>query len=254
MGAHSLLLYVIISYYQNFNLEPNEGTGEYEFVYLDKCKFYIQRIDISTGEVETLLYREEYNGRGRGVVSGNVLYYSYIYHNVSTSGEMLTEDTAPPLHGGFYVRDLSTGEEKFYDGFLPFGDCFDCFSLNNLIAQEISSDAIYLFDPETETFNAVSRCYVDYTSDGKDAMFEETDDPEFWTKYNFETGELSQIPVYTGDLGVFLNGAHAVGDTVWLLVDPENGSQSFQHAYIDRDDFYNGKFENIRRIKEVELK
>lgn len=246
--------HVLISYYQNFNLEPNEGTGEYEFVNLDKYKFYIQWIDISTGEVETLVYREEYEGRGRGTLSENVLYYSYIYRDVPTSGEMLTVDTAPPLRGGFYICDLSTGGEKFYENMLPFGDSYDCFSLNNIMAQDINSDTIYLFDPETETFNAVANCYIGYTSDGKDALFAETADSEFWTKYNFETGELSQIPAYKGELGVFLNGVCAVGDTVWLQVDPENGGGSLQHAYIDRDDFYNGKFENIRRIKGVELK
>ena len=168
--------HVLISYYQNCALELNEGTGEYDFVQLEKYKFYIRWIDLSTGEIETLLYREESDGRGRGVIRENVLYYSYIYRDVPTSGEMLTAETTPPLRGGFYIRDLSTGEEKFYDGFLPFTGGYDYLSSDNIniIAQDINSDKIYLFDPETETFNAIADCTTGgYTTEGKYAMFEE---------------------------------------------------------------------------------
>lgn len=244
--------HVLVTYYQNFDLVKNEGTGEFEFVHLDKYKFYMQWIDLSTGEIETLIYREEYDGRGRGTIHENVLYYSFIYHDVPPTGEMLTSETAS-LRGGFYIRDLSTDEEKFYEGFLPFSDSYDYFSLDHIMAQEISSDMIYLFDPETKTFNAVANCDIGYTSDGKDAMFVENHDSEFWTRYNFETGELTQFPSYKGSPEIFLNGVYEVGDTVWLTVDPGDGN-SLRHAYIDRDDFYNGKFDNFKMIKEVELK
>lgn len=246
--------HVLISYYQNCALEQNEGTGEYVFVQLEKYKFYIQRIDLSTGEVETLLYREEYSGRGNGTVYENVLYYSYVYYDVPDSGEMLTPETAPPKRGGFYIRDLSTGEEKFYEGFLPFGDSYNYFSPNNIMAADLNSDKIYLFDPETETFNPIADYLTGaYTSDGKDAMFDEYYGSDVWTRYNFETGELTQFPsCYNERPEIFLNGVHEVGDTVWLEFDSEEGF--FQHAYIDRDDFYNGKFDSFKMIKEVELK
>lgn len=240
--------HILLSYCQQYDLVENEGTGEIEFKELDKIKFYIQWIDLSTKETETLLYREEYGGRGRGMIYENVLYYSYIYYDVPPTGELLTPETAPPQRGGFYVRDLSTGEEKLYEGFLPLGDSFEYFSPYTIMAQSIDDEKIYLFDPETETFNAVADCSgIGYTSDGKDAMFKEEQDSEFWTRYNFETGELTRLPIDEESLGIFLYGVHEVGDTVWLAVDTG-------YAYMDRDDFYNGKFENFKMIKEVELK
>ena len=247
--------HVLVSYYQNFDLVKNEGTGEYEFTNLEKYRFYMQWIDISTGEIETLLYREEYEGIGRGTVRENILYYSFAYRDVPSTGEMHTLETAPPKRGGFYILDLSTGEEKFYEGFLPFTDSYDYFSLNHIMAADINSDKIYLFDPETETFNPIADYRTGgYTTDGEYAMFDEYYGSDVWTRYNFETGEFTQFPsCYNERPEIYLNGVHEVGDTVWLTVDPGDGS-SLQHAYIDRDDFYNGKFDNFKMIKEVELK
>ncbi|MDE7360302.1 MAG: hypothetical protein K2N38_00020 [Oscillospiraceae bacterium] len=246
--------HVLLTYYQNFDLVKNENTGEFEFVYLDKYRFYMQWIDILTGEIETLIYREEYDGIGRGTVYENVVYYSYKYHDVPPTGEMLTPETAPPRCGGFYIRDLSTGEEKFYEDIWPFPDSYIHFSLDKIMADDGKSDKICLYDPETDTFKAIADHYNGgYTSDGKDALFAENTDSKFWTRYNFETGELTQIPGYTGYPRIFPQSARTIGNTTWVNPDSLPGDRNLRHGYVDRDDFYAGKFENIMMIKEVEL-
>ena len=243
--------YVLITYYQNFDLEKNEKTGEYDFVYLDKYRFYMRQIEISTGKVETLLYREEYDGYGGGTVYDNILYYNYTYHNEAPTGEMLTPETAPPMQGGFYIRDLSTGEEKEYKGMTAFGMALGHFSPNKIVLRDWKNNNLCRFDSETGKFTYIADYDSgSYTEDGKDALFIPNDKAEFLIKYNFETGELSKIP-YSEESGIFLSLTHTVGNTVWAEIsDPEG---SLVHAYMDRDDFFAGKFENINKIKEVNL-
>lgn len=246
---------VLVSYYQNSDLVKNENTGEFEFVTLEKYRFYMKLIDISTGKVETLVSREEYDGLGGGTVYQNTVYYIYSYHIEPPTGEMLTPETAPKLYGGFYVRDLSTGEEKEYENISVLGESFDYFSPDRIMCYDKANKKLCIFAPETGTFNNIADYNMNgYTADGKNSLFIQNSDSEFWTNYNFETGELTQIQCYTGDLDIHPNFAHTVGNTVWLDVSPTDNGNSLRHAYIDRDDFFAGKYENARLIKEAELK
>lgn len=243
--------HVLISYYQNFDVEENENTGENEFVYLEKYRFYIKQIEISTGKVETFVYREEYDGYGSGAVYENTLYYNYRYHTEAPTGELLTPETAPPMYGGFYIRDLSTGEEKEYENMVVFGVALGHFSPDRMIARDWKNGKLCRFDNETGKFIDIADYnYGSYTEDDKDALFIQSEEAEFLTRYNFVTGELSQIP-YSEDSGIFPGGTHTVGNTVWLTLYDSN--ENLLHAYIDRDDFFSGRFENIKIIKEIEL-
>lgn len=245
--------HALVTYYQNSDYVKDENTGEFEFIYLEKYKFYMQWIDISTGKIETLVNREEYNGRGGGTVYQNTLYYNYTYNMEPSTGEMLTPETSPKLYGGFYIRDLSTGEEKEYENKSALGESFEYFSPDRIMCYDSENKKLCLFEPETETFNNIADYNMNgYTADGKNALFIQSSDSEYWTGYDFETGELTQIQPYTGDLDIHPNFAHAVGSTVWLDVFPADDS-SLRHAYINRNDFFAGKFENVKLIKEVEL-
>lgn len=246
---------VLVSYYQNSDLVKNENTGEFEFVTLEKYRFYMKLIDIFTGKAETLVSREEYDGIGGGTVYNNTVYYNYSYHTEPPTGEMLTPETAPKQYGGFYVRNLSTGEEKAYENISVLGESFDYFSPDRIMCYDKANKKLCLFDPETETFNNIADYNMNgYTADGKNALFIQDPDSGFWTNYNFETGELTQIKPNSGDLDIHPNFAHAVGNTVWLEVASAIDGNSLRHAYIDRDDFFAGTFENAKLIKEAELK
>ena len=246
--------HVLLSYYQNFDMVMNENTGDLEFVYLDKYRFYMQWIDILTGEIETLVYREEYDGIGNGTVYENVLYYSYKYHDVPPTGELLTPETAPPRRGGFYIRDLSTGEEKLYEDIWPFVDSYIHFSPDTIIADNGNNDKISVYDPETDSFKDIAdHLNGGCASDGKDAMFAENTDSKFWTRYNFETGELTQVPAYTGYPRIWPNSATTIGNTTWVIPDSLPGDQHIRNGYVDRDDFFAGNFDNLKMIKELEL-
>lgn len=234
---------VLVTYYKNFDMVKNEGTGEYEFVQLEKYLFYVMLIDIKTGNVETLLTREEYDGYGHAALVGEKLYYNYTYHIEPPTGEMYTPETAPELYGGFYIRDLSTGEEKEFQNIQAYGTSYDYFAPEAIVGYDRVNHKLCRFDPETETFSVFADYNNDgYASDGKDALF--ASDPEHWTRYNFETGELSPMPRYSGENAFELYSAYPVGDTVWLNL----GDSLKSSAYMSRDDFFNGKFDNITML------
>ena len=242
--------HVLVSYFEIYEFVPDEVTGQLEMKHLEKYKYYMLWIDLSTGEIETLVTREEYSGYGGGLRYNDTVYYNYAYHIVPSTGEMYTEETAPELYGGFYVRDLTSGKETEYKNIVLMN--LDHFSPETMICYDRENKKLCLFYPESGTF---SNSIADYnlggfTTDGKDALFAENTNSEYWTRYNFETGELTQIPCYDGELDFSLNSARTVGDTVWLDYSVAD-SNFLGHAYIDRDDFFSGKFENIKPIKEV---
>ncbi|MCM1062424.1 MAG: hypothetical protein NC452_19385 [Eubacterium sp.] len=243
--------HVLIAYYQNFDVEKNETTGLYEFVYLDKYRFYIKQMEISTGKIETLVYREEYDGYGGGAVYGDNLYYNYRYHAEAPTGEMLTPETAPEMYGGFYIRDLLTGDEKEYENMIVFGAALGHFSPDRMIARDWKNGKLCRFDSETDAFIEIADYNLgSYTEDEKDAVFAQNDEAEFWIKYNFESGELSQIPCCENNK-ISPSCTHTVGNTVWAELSDSDGKRLY--AYMDRADFFAGNFENIKTVKEVEL-
>lgn len=243
--------HVLVSYFEIYEFVKDEYTGQYEMEELEKYKYFMLWIDLSTGEIETLVTREEYDGNGGGVRYNDTVYYNYTYHMEPSTGELYTEETTPELYGGFYVRNLSTGEETEYKNIVLMN--LDHFSPEAMICYDRENDDLRLFDPESGTFSSIADYNPSgFTTDGKDALFAQDPDSEYWTRYNFETGELTQMPRYDGEPDFHLNMAHTVGDTVWLQIFSQDGF--FQsYAYIDRDDFFSGKFENIKLIKEVEL-
>ena len=243
--------HVLVSYYVMFEFITDEITGLPEMVNLEKYRFYMQWIDLSTGEIETLVAREEYDGYGNGVRYNDTVYYNYTYHMEPTRGKPLTVETAPKLYGGLYVRDLTTGEETEYENIVLLN--LDHFSPETMICYDRENKKLRLFDPESETFTDIADYNPSgFTTDGKDALFAENSDSEYWTCYNFETGELSQIPCYDGELNFSLNSARTVGDTVWLQIFSQD-DYFLCNAYVDRDEFFSGNFENIKLIKGVEL-
>ena len=64
--------------------------------------------------------------------------------------------------------------------------------------------------------------YGSYTEDEKDALFTQNSKTNFLTRYNFESGELSQMP-YSEDSGIYPSLAHTVGNTVWLMMSDSEG-------------------------------
>lgn len=241
---------VLVSYYVIYDFVKSEETGELEMVSLEKYKFYMRQIDLSTGKIETLVAREEYDGYGSGTRCGEALFYNYSYHIEPTTGEMLTPDTAPERYGGFYVRDLSAGEEKEYKNVSAMR--LDRFSPKAIMCYDRENEKLCLFDPEGGTFSNIADYDLGgYTADEKDALFVSNSDPDHWTRYNFETGDLTQIQRYNSEFDVSLNLVRVIGDTVWLVAGYEDNYPRW--AYIDRNDFFEGKFENIKLIKEIEL-
>ncbi len=243
--------HVLISYYQNFDLEKNESTGLYDFVYLDKYRFYIKQIEISTGKIETLLFREEYDGYGIGTVYDNTLYYDFSYHNEPPTGEALTPEAAPPWQGGFYIRNLSTGEEKEYKNVSALGIGLGHFSPDRIIISDRDNNKLCRFDCETGKFIEIADYDSgSYTEDERDALFLPNNESEFLMRYSFESGELSKIP-YSSDSGISPKLTHTVGNTVWAEKYDSEGEHIY--AYMDRNDFFAGKFDNINMIEEVKL-
>ena len=244
--------HILITYYQNFDFVENENTGENEFVYLDKHRFYIKRIEISTGNIETLVYREEYSGMGSGTVYGNILYYTLNYYATEVSGdEPLTPETAPPRQCEFCIRDLSTGEEKVYKDMAGYSPVFCNFSPDRIIVCDRKTGKLCRFNSETEAFTDIADFNQgSYTEDGTDALFLPSGDAEFMIRYNFESGEISQIP-FSKDKDIYPSLTHIVGNTAWTTFNNPDGD--LLNAYIDRDDFFEGKFENFKIIKEAEL-
>lgn len=241
--------HVIISYYQIFDMIKNEHTGQYDFVQLDKYRFFIKRIEMSTGKIETLVTREEYEGYGSGVVYDNVLYYNYRYSKVPPTGEALTTETAPKRYGGFYIRDLESGEEKEYEDMSAYGVAYAYFSPDRIIAQKGSSNQLYRLNIETGESVCVSDNYAlgCYGEDETNAYFGQEDGK--MAIYNFESGEKTQVPVPDD---IHISQIHILGNTVWLDVSDAEGNNARQ-SYIDKDDFAAGKFENIKEIKKMEL-
>lgn len=240
--------HALISYYVMFECVESEETGWFESVELEKRKFYMQWIDISTGEIETLVAREDYDGWGSGARINDAVFYSYSYTLEPSTGELLTPETAPKKYGGFYVRDLATGEETEYEHKTPI-----YYDSDKVICSDRDKRKLCVFDIESKTFTDIADYDSGgYVGDGKDALFGAASDSDEWTHYNFATGELTQIPRYNGELEFSLNRAHVIGDTVWMQISFE-GYPLMRQAYIDRDDFFAGKFENITFIKEAEL-
>lgn len=240
--------HVLVSYYVMYEFGKSEETGEIEFLSLEKHKFYMQWIDISTGEIETLVAREDYNGWGSGARINDAVFYSYSYNLEPPTGELLTPETEPKKYGGFYVRDLATGEETEYEHKTPI-----YYDSDKVICNDRDNKKLCVFDTESKTFTDIADYDGGgYAGDGKDALFGAAFDSDEWTHYNFETGELTQIPRFNGELKFILNTTHVIGDTVWMQIECE-GYPIMRQAYIDRDDFFTGKFENITFIKEAEL-
>lgn len=244
--------HVLITYFQNFDFVENENTGENEFVYLDKFRFYIKRIEISTGNIETLICREEYDGRGSGTVYDNILYYTLMYRlTENPTDEVFDPETVPPLQCEFCIRDLSTGEEKVYKDMAAYSPVFCNFSPDRIIVRDRKTGKLCRFNSETETFTDIADFdQGSYTEDGTDALFLPSGDAEFLIRYNFESGEISQIP-FSKDKAVYPSLTHIVGNTAWTTFSNPDGDSL--NAYIDRDDFFEGKFENFKIIKEAEL-
>ena len=237
---------VIVAYRLQYVFETNEDTGEIEFVKLDKNRVYIQRIGLSDGNIDTLLYREEYDAYVSGILCDNILCFNYSYYNEPSTGELETPETHRRSQGGFYIQDISTGEEKFCEGKNALGITLGHFSPNKFIALDRERNKLCLFDGDKGEFADIADCdMISYTEDEKDALFTLSKEDEYFTRYNFESGELSQIPRPKGK-ELYLNMTHIVGNTVWVELGDSKG-------YISRDDFFDGKFENIKVIEEAEL-
>lgn len=245
---------VYITYIQKYDFVKDEDTGKFDFVDLDKSEFYIQKVEIPTGSIETLVYREDYDGGGYGAVYDNVLYYYYSYYTEKSTGEMITPDTKPRTSKiAFYTKDLSTGEEKEYQDMSLLGAKLGHLSSDRIMVYDNKNKKLLRFNTETEEFKEISDFDYSkgsYTEDENYAVFGQDDNEKFFSVYNFESGEISQVP-YPSVLKISLNLVRIVGDTVWMDISDSNGDLS--HYYIGREDFYAGKFENISKIKDVDL-
>ncbi|MCM1299453.1 MAG: hypothetical protein NC203_10150 [Firmicutes bacterium] len=243
--------YVLVTYFQNSDIKINENTGEFEMVQLDKSRFYIQKMYF-TGNVETVVCREGYSATGSGTVYEDTLYYNFSYLLDSSTGESLTLENTPERYREFCILNMSTGEEKVYKDSMACGLTFGCFSPERVLCYDFNKDKMGRFYLDTEKFEIIGDYDNGYIEDEKEALFVESMDSDYWTKYNFESGEITHIPAPDESLGIYLNGTVVVGGTVWFTLDLGEYN-TLTDAYISRDDFFNGKFENYKTAAKADI-
>ena len=251
--------YVLLAYnilYELNNEKVELGLGGDVTLELDKSKIFLQKIDLSSGDVTTLVEKEAYNASiWGGVIEDDTLYYAFSEY---TDKLEIDPETGEYVGGlklenvyryGYYALNTQDGSERKlsegYDCLSPIDTCFDHFS-KDTVCYSTTDDKLYKFNSNSGEFEYLADCYdasLNYVCDERDALFLKTPDAENYTRYNFETGELTEIPRRKCPLGkIYLNGTYIIGDTAWFDYSADDGSYCM--GYVARNEFFDGNFDN----------
>ena len=81
-------------------------------------------------------------------------------------------------------------------------------------------------------------------SDEKSAIYLENEEDEYFCRYDFETGKITQIPREGFDL-YWLNGT-ITGEKAWFsYTNSTNDSMESYIGYMSRNDLMNGKYDDF---------
>ncbi|MCM1167782.1 MAG: hypothetical protein NC401_17480 [Ruminococcus sp.] len=251
--------YVLLSYsimYEINEEKAESGLGGDVTRELEKTKVTVKKIDLNSGDITTLVEKEGYNASiWGGVIEDDTLYYAFSEYTDKLetdpetgeyTGELRREDV---YRYGYYALDTKDGSERKlsegYDCLSPLEPCFDHF-VKDTVCYSTTDDKLYKFNSNSGEFEYLADCYnasSNYACDERDALFLKTPDAENYTRYNFETGELTEIPRRKCPLGeMYLNGVYIIGDTAWFDYSTDDGSYCM--GYTDRDEFFDGNFDN----------
>lgn len=251
--------YVLLAYnilYELNNEKVELGLGGDVTLELDKSKIFLQKIDLGSGDITTLVEKEGYNASiWGGVIEDDTLYYAF---SENTDKLEIAPETGEYVEGlkredvyryGYYALGTKDGSERKlsagYDCLSPIAPCFDHFS-KDTVCYSTTDDKLYKFNSNLGEFEYLADCYnasSNYVCDERDALFLKTPDAENYTRYNFESGTFIDIPRRKCPLGeIYFNGVYIIGDTVWFDYSADDGSYCM--GYVERNDFFNGNFDN----------
>ena len=222
---------------------PSESASNAEYY-----TSYIVKVDLNTGKTEELVKRRDHLSTINGaVIHDNRLIYSYWHYE----GDPFTqaEDEYVLLRGGIYSVDLATGEETLLSGdfqcMLIQNNSFDSFEPEKTVCYSLDRDdyTLYIYDMTAGTFEPIG-VTVDplafTVADGRDIVFLSDRDDGYYTRYNIETKELSELPILPE--GRYLSGCCIAGVTLWFSYDNED--DIYCRGYMSRADFMAGKYDD----------
>ncbi len=250
--------YVLLAY--NIMYEINAEKVELDLggdvtLELDKPKVLVKKIDLSSGDITTLVEKEGYNASiWGGIIEDDTLYYAFSEYTDKLEIDPETGEYAGGLKRedvyryGYYALNTKDGSDRKlsvgYDCLAPIAPCFDHFS-KDTVCYSMTNEKLYKFNANSGEFEYLADCYnasSNYTCDERDALFLKTPDAENYTRYNFETGAFTEISRRDCPLGeVYLNSVYIIGDTAWF--DYTADDDSYCMGYVDRNDFFDGNFD-----------
>ena len=223
-----------------------------EIKVLDKYIASVRSIDVSNGEIKVLVKRQDYNARISNIaIMDNTLIYLYSYFTApSSSADGYTDEEWNEFYRyGVYAVDLNTGDEKCltdgYDRMALAGSCFDDFSYDRAVFYSTDTNKLYRYSEDVDTFTSFAECVNInnwFISNNKYALFLEKPDDESFKRYNFETGETTEIS-RDGFVPVYLNGT-ITGDKVWFGY--TDGNDAYCRGYMDCKDLMNGNYDGFK--------
>lgn len=241
---------LIYTSYDIFDTELLESANEVKV--LDKYIATVRSINMASGEVETLVKRQDYNARiSNAVVDGDTLIYTFAYNTAppSNRNNYTDEEWDKTYRYGVHCVDINTNEEecltKGYDRMTLANPCFDYFSYDRLIFFSGDTNKLYKYSEDDGTLTPFAECAninTWYISDDKSALFLENENDDFFRRYDFESGNITDIP-REGFSPVYLNGV-ITGEKAWLAYTDDN--DEYCMGYMSRDDLMNGRYDNFK--------
>ena len=241
---------LIYTSYDMIDTELLESANEIKI--LDKYIATVRSINVSNGEVKTLVKRQDYNAKiSNAVIDGDTLIYSYAYNTALPSGESgyTDEEWDNTYRYGVYSVDLNTGEEKCltegYDRMTLANSCFDYFSYDRLVFYSNDTNKLYRYSKTDGSLTPFADCAninTWYISDDRSALFLEKEDDDYFRRYDFESGNITDIP-REGFTPVYLNGV-ITGEKAWLSYTDVSGEYCM--GYMSRDDLMNGRYDGFK--------
>lgn len=241
---------LILTSYDIIDTELLENANEIKT--LDKHIATVKSINVASGEVKTLVKCQGYNAKiSNAVIDGDTLIYTFAYNTVPPSdGSNYTDDEWNDTYRyGVFCVNMNTGEEKCltegYDRMTLANPCFDYFSYDRLIFFSTDTNKLYKYNNDDGSLTPFAECAninTWYISDDKYALFLENENDDFFRRYDFESGNIINIP-RENFLPVYLNGVIS-GEKVWLAYTDDN--DEYCMGYMSRDDLMNGCYDNFK--------
>lgn len=144
---------------------------------------------------------------------------------------------------------MNTGEEKCltegYDRMTLANSCFDYFSYDRLVFYSNDTNKLYRYSKTDGSLTPFADCAninTWYISDDRSALFLEKEDDDYFRRYDFESGNITDIP-REGFTPVYLNGV-ITGEKAWLSYTDVSGEYCM--GYMSRDDLMNGRYDGFK--------